>query len=189
MTSVTDYIDHDILDMLEKKFNLLDCIEFKEFDKEFDYLVAWLEKNRKISFESTDRLVVIHFDTDYYWHGHGINLNNFFNTWIEQDIPLHTMLFYTNHIGITAEIDQLCKYHNVNDRPTIIETILNPGNHRAEEYGPFELSVESITVPALCMMAGTPRSHRWAAYNHLKHLTTEQIAITLNAINKSTPRH
>jgi len=173
-------VDPDYQQLLEQQFNILSVFETKEFDcGKINRLISKLEQSKKEVYNPDDRYIVVHFDTDFYWHGHGINLNNLFSVWTQLDIPLYTLIYYTNHYGIKKEIDQLCQGRDAFDQPTVIETMINPGNYRPQGYNEFDTDITKITHHALCLMAGTMRSHRGALYNHLKHLSPEQIAMTI----------
>jgi hypothetical protein len=177
----TPWLDKDFQKLLEQHYNLLDIIETKSFDcGKIDLLIERLLKNKKSVYEVNDRYVIVQFDTDFYWHGHGINLNNLFTVWRSLDIPLYTMLFYTNHFGIGQEIEQLCSWADSVDRPTVIETFINPGNYNPE-YTNIPVNIDAIDTHALCMMAGSQRSHRHAVYNALKELVPAKIEMTLKS--------
>ena len=173
------YVDPEISQVLSEKYNILDCLEFKQFDLNFKWLENWLQANRQDSFGVNDRFVIVHFDCDFYWKGHGINLNNFIEMWKYYDLPLYTILLYTNHIGISREVNDICKQYHENDRPTVVETVINQLSYLLDRYTDIPLGVDSIDIHSVCLMAGTPRSHRWATFNHLKDLYPEQIAMTL----------
>ena len=175
-------LEADCQVLLEQHYNLIDVIGTKSFDcGKIDSLIQRLSASQKTVYEPTDRYVIVQFDTDFYWHGHGVNLNNLFTVWRDLGIPLYTMIFYTNHFGISQEIEQLCKYSHPNDRPTVIETFVNPGNYDPRGYQETDIDIDRIDTQALCMMAGSARSHRYATYNSLKDLVPATIAMTLKA--------
>jgi hypothetical protein len=165
-------------------FNIIEIFETKQFDcRNIDYLISKLAETKKTQFHPLDRYVIVHFDTDFYWHGHGVNLNNLFSVWKSLDIPLYTMIYYTNHHGISQEIKNLCWTQESKDQPMVIETLINPGNYSVDPYHDFDADVNSIEKHALCMMMGSDRSHRGAVFNHLQHLTPSHIALTIKGTN------
>lgn len=170
--------DPGYLSVLQSRYNILDIIEFKTFDIDFKNMPDRLRPQIKKDYHTQDRFIIVHFDTDFYWHGHGINLNNMFEVWRNLDIPLFTMIVYTNHIGISKEIDELCKHQHAKDRPMVIETFLNPGNY-LDHYPDDTVDLDRIDYHALCLMAGSPRSHRYGVYNHLRHITQDKLVMTL----------
>lgn len=170
--------DPGYLSVLQSQFNILDVIEFKSFDIDFTGMPARLGANIKPVYHARDRFIIVHFDTDFYWHGHGINLNNMMAVWHDLGIPFFTMILYTNHIGIQQEIDRICQDQHEKDRPMVIETFLNPGNYPAD-LADEDIDFNSIDTHALCLMAGSQRSHRFGVYNHLRDIGPERLAMTL----------
>lgn len=170
--------DPEYLRVLRSAYNILDIIEFKSFDLDWSWFDRWAHQHNKVAYGTKDRFLVVHFDTDFYWHHHGININNLINRWRDLGMPLHTMLLYTNHLGIGQEIDRICAAQDPKDRPTVIETFINPGNY-LDHYPDVDLDTDAITHHALCLMAGSPRSHRYGVYNHLGDLAPHKIALTL----------
>lgn len=166
---------------LEKKYNIVDVFNFSRYDYQFDHLEQRLIKVKKATFDANDRIVVVHFDTDYYIQNSvGMNLTNLFLLWQKLDIPLHTMLLYTNHFGITKEIDTICQHSELIDRPTVIETFVNGLSYESATYQTEpDLEIDQIEYHGLALM-GAPRSHRYAMYNHLKHLC-DKLAMVIRA--------
>lgn len=173
-------VDSKILNFLKQKYNIISIIEFTDFDCDYDILEQWLEYNSKLTFRHNDRFVITHFDTDYYIENrYGITLNNFFRLWKKYNIPMYTMFFYTNHQGISAEIDNILKYNDINDRPTVFETIINRLNYPIDGHKENDTNVNSINYHGLFLAAGNQRSHRQALYNKIKHLYPNKIAASI----------
>ena len=180
------WIDPGLEAELTGAFNIIEQFETKQFDcGNMDFLISRLKATRKETFDTLDRYVIVHFDTDFYWHGHGINLNNLFSVWKSLDLPLYTMIYYTNHHGITEEINKLCCSSHVKDRPMVIETLINLINYQPRFYENFDANIDSIDRHGLCMLAGSQRSHRGATFNHLKHLQPSHLAMTIHKKNES----
>jgi len=171
----------DWLQTLEKKYNIVDVFNFVRYDYQLDQLKQRLLAVKKPAFDAHDRIVAVHFDTDYYIQGRvGVNLTNLFTIWQEADIPFHTMLLYTNHTGIQKEIDVLCQHRPAIDRPTIVETVINQLSYLPDTYDAEpELDVDQIEYHGLALM-GAQRSHRYALYNHIKQ-HCDQIAMVIKA--------
>jgi hypothetical protein len=170
-------VDAEFLSALKEKYKISNIFCLENYDRDFNRLRQHLQSLKKEVYDPNDRIIVVQFDTDYYIDERvGINLINLFTVWKEIDIPLWVMIYYTNHIGVSQEIDHICRYSHVNDRPTVIETFFNPLNYVSGSYPTdLNLDVESIKYHALCMMGGTGRSHRFALYNHIKHLATRMV--------------
>jgi hypothetical protein len=178
-------LDPEYRKLFEKHFDIISIIETKQFDcGKLGFLIDILSQTKKDCYGPKDRYIIVHFDTDFYWHGHGINLNNLFTVWDELDIPFYTMIYYTNHFGIQNEIAGLCKNRDITDRPMVIETVINPINYSSSGYTDLDANIDCVTRHALCMMAGNKRSHRFALYNHLKHHIPNHIVASINGENK-----
>lgn len=169
------------LSVLHKKYNVLDIFSLLQFDQDFASLKRRLQLIKKNQFAATDRIIINHFDTDYYIHNqYGINLINLFTVWKDLDLPLYVMLIYTNNIGIGQEIKLLCQHHCPMDQPTLFETIIDPLHYSADTYiQEPDINIEQIENHGLCLM-GAPRSHRYALYNHLCYLSN-QLVFTLKS--------
>jgi hypothetical protein len=172
-------VDPEYLAAFQQVYNIIDVFQFVEFDHDYTWLIQRLLSSNKKIYDAKDRIIVVHFDSDYYIrHEIGLTLTNFFSVWRQLDIPLHTMLLYTNHIGLGREVDTLCRLDHVNDRPTVIETIINPGNYLSQGWvDEPNINADAIQYHGLAMMAN-PRSHRFAMYNHLSDLG-DKIAFSL----------
>ena len=136
----------------------------------------------KPSYNSDDRIIIDHFDTDYYFEGfdYGLGIYNLFTLFRKLDIPLFVMLLVTNHFGITAEINQLAP--DPQDRPTVIETLVS-SIHYAENYQDLNIDADNISIPGLCML-GAPRVHRHAVFRFIESELADQIALSTNPKNK-----
>ena len=171
--------------VLKEKYNILDIIESKEFDLMIDTLLPRLANKRKDQFDALDRFVVVKFDSDFYWHGHGVSLNNLFEVWRYLDIPFYTMFIYTNHIGLTAEVENLCRYQHTLDRPTVFETMLNAINRFPEGVAEPDMNIQDIQHHAISMMAGAHRSHRIATYSSLRDIDPQRLVMSIKKTHVS----
>jgi hypothetical protein len=171
-----ELIDQTILSAIKKKYNVIDVFALMEFDHDFDSLKQHLQTRKKDCFGPKDRIVINHFDTDYYVHNQfGINLINLFTVWRDLDLPMYLILIYTNHIGIRQEIDLMCKTNHPLDRPTLIETFIDPMSYSSDTYTHEpNINIEQIEYHGLSMM-NAPRSHRYALYNHICHLDSHLV--------------
>lgn len=175
------FVDPDFMQLFQAKYHILDTLLLYDYDDRFDALHQHLALLRRDHFHAQDKIIVAHFDTDYYVHNQfGINLTNLFAVWQSADIPLHVMLLYTNHFGIGREIDMICCHQPQADRPTVVETLLEPTNYSRSTYDlEPDLALEAIDHHGMAMM-GRARSHRFALYNHLSHLA-DKLALTIKA--------
>lgn len=180
---MVDTKDRSFLNFLSDEFNLLDTIESGDIKTQnYTVLENWLEKNKKDTYNANDRFIVLHFENDYYINEeYGVFVNNFIRLWKHYSIPFYTLIFYTNHIGISKEIFRALKYHDPEDMPVVFETIVNRINHPHKGYIRHDISIESIDHHLLYLNAGRTemdakfRPHRLAMYNEIKHLYPEQL--------------
>lgn len=156
--------------ILHSKYNVLLEINCREFDLKLENLIDRLDQIKKDKFDANDRIVLIHMDTDYYDEllPYGLLIINLVRIFKTKNIPFFTLLFITNHYGIQKEFDGLLVNHDINDRPTIIETLLSnillSDNIKTDNNMDFD----KIEKPGLCMM-GAKRSHRILLANYLNN--------------------
>lgn len=155
----------DISEWINQNYSVIDSFQLVGVDHDFDQLEQRLLANKRDSYSPKDLIIINHFDTDYYdtqrLRG-GLLLGNLIHLFKKIDIPLHTILLYTNHIGLSKEVDVLCEDYDVNDRPHIFETIIDRSMVDVINAWPFE--TKNISRHALCLM-GSSRSHRHAIRN------------------------
>jgi hypothetical protein len=153
-------------DAIYAKYSIIGHLEFKQFDHDFNILEKHLQLIKKDQFSHNERIIIEHQDCDYYLKDfpYGIGLYNLFTVFKKIDIPLFTILLFTNHIGISREINALAP--DVHDCPTVIESFITK-THYSNNYQPIQLEVDQIQRPGLCML-GQPRVHRHAMYHFLE---------------------
>lgn len=164
LTKKSKYMSNNYRDAIYKKYNVLDHYEFKEFDSDWFALENHLKTIKKDVYCPTDRYIVEHQDTDYYLineFSYGFGLYNLINVFKNLDIPLYTLLLFTNHYGISNEIHKLAT--DPNDCPTVIETFITRA-HYQNTYQDLDVDPDLIEFPAVCLMAGTKRVHRYGLF-------------------------
>tara|TARA_B100000902_G_scaffold264009_1_gene250148 strand:- start:9029 stop:9616 length:588 start_codon:yes stop_codon:yes gene_type:complete len=150
-------------------YNILDTINFVEFDHNFDGLRSRLNKIKRQEYNVNDRIIIEHHDTDYYNNKilrYGLNLYNVFTVIQELDMPCFVFLFFTNHFGLQQEVDAILKDHPSEDRPTIIETFITTSHYNSDLVEDLPVNAQDIKHAGLSMM-GASRSHRYSLYNYL----------------------
>ena len=160
-----------ILAAIEKKYELLDTIYVIDIDRDISLFEERLLNIKKESFAPNERILINHTDTDYYDKKilkYGLTLYNILFTIKKINIPFFTILFYTNHIGISEEITRILDdlNHPVEDRPTVIESFLNNLSYSACSCKDLPINSQDIKHAGLSMM-GASRSHRYSLYNYL----------------------
>lgn len=159
------------IDLLKLRFNIKLALDCREFDTNPDVLIEQLLAYQGQHFNQLDKILLVHMDTDYYdpLLPAGIIPINITRIFKNLDIPLHSLIFVTNHHGIGREFDLLLKDQHELDRPTVIETLLSPillvDNNN--DILP-QITFDEIEKPGLCMMRKS-RSHRVAFYNFLRN--------------------
>lgn len=158
------------IEAINEKFNVLLAMNCRDFDLNFQHLEDSLDKIKKDQFEASDRILIVHMDTDYYDNllPCGLLILNLIRLFKNKDIPLYLLLFVTNHFGIRKEFDLLLKDQHPKDRPTVVETLLS-NLLLSDHLGPRpNLDLDEIEKSGICMI-GTKRSHRVALCNFLKN--------------------
>jgi len=183
-SSFFNLMPNKLMDQLKQKFNIIGHTKFTQFDHDPDFLRSLFASTYKTHYDSKDKYIIEHLDTDVYLptSNVGILLQNFFEIVKEFDVPLHTIILYTNHIGIQREIDVLCQYAHPSDRPTIIESF-SATTHLAPKYNDIDTNEDEIEHQALCMM-GRTRSHRFALYHQLSDIDSTRLVLTIRGAKK-----
>lgn len=161
------------LQEIKKKFNVLLSLNCRQFDSNYQLLIDNLSAIKKDQFQPTDRILIVHMDTDYYDKllPCGLLPVNIIRIFKSMDIPLYLLLFVTNHIGIKKEFDALLPTQSTCDFPTVIETLLS--NTLLSDYAnvnihDIDFDFDKIEKAGLCML-GQHRSHRVALCNFLRN--------------------
>jgi hypothetical protein len=160
MSELTD----DYRNFLTTKYNVLGGVHLIRYDSDFEKIETILSTLKKDCHPPADRIVIEHFDTDYYLpeFPYGFTLHNLFTAFRKVDLPLFTMLLITNHFGIKREVEKLIT--DPNDCPTIVETFIS-SYHYTNYYQDIKVDADEIVMPGVCMM-GTKRVHRHAFYRY-----------------------
>ena len=168
--------------LLRSKYNVLLEIDCRDFDLTPENLIDHLDRIKKDNFDVNDRIVIVHMDTDYYDEllPYGLLIINLVRIFQSKELPFFTLLFITNHFGIKKEFDSLLINHDVDDRPTIIETLLSrmllTNNINTDNNTDFD----KIEKPGICMM-GAKRLHRILLANYLnKNNLLDKVALKTN---------
>ena len=157
-------LTEDYINFLSTKYNVLGGVHLVRHDSNFDRIETMLSSLKKNHHPHNDRIVIEHFDTDYYLpeFPYGFTLHNLFTAFKKVDLPLFTMLLITNHFGIKKEVEKLID--DPGDCPTIIETFISTC-HYTNNYRDIEINTDEIVMPGVSMM-GVRRVHRNAFYRY-----------------------
>jgi hypothetical protein len=184
MRSESILLPDEFFDVLADRFNIVDVIEFKKFDQDWNILREFFLATKKTIYDVNDRYIVIHQDTDIYISEMqvGVNLRNFFLIAQELNIPFYTLIIWTNHFGLQREIDLLCRDRHPADRPMVLESFCTT-THVGKHYADIDLNINHIKYHAISMM-GAGRSHRYALYNALKDIPANRLILAVGPTEK-----
>jgi len=187
--NLSNHIPEQFCTLLSKHFKILEFINFLQFDHNYDVLYEKLSNLKKQTFDRNEKIIIEHFDTDYYKKDilkYGLILYNFFSIAKTLDIPLSVFVFFSGHFGISKEIDKILANHDKNDRPLIFETFIEKPVYdtKPNAYKDIDININKIKYQGLSMM-GAPRSHRFAFYNYLvKNNLLDKIEVSVRAQEK-----
>lgn len=105
-------IKQQVLDLISSKYQILDIIDLVNYDENratLDQLEQTLAKYCQFQFDSTQRILIFHHDTDYYISNQvsGFMLHNLFVLLDRYKLPQEFFILFTNHYGIEDEVKKL----------------------------------------------------------------------------------
>lgn len=161
-------LNNNIKDYLYKKFNILHHTNFLNFDCDYQILLDDLEKIKKENFDIKDKIIIEHFDTEFYDRSLriGLHTRNVIECIRSADIPFFTIIFITSHYNFKNEISLLID-KDVDGFPIVLNTVSSK-HTICKKYKNIDNNSSFIEKPAVCLMAGTQRSHRSSLYYFFK---------------------
>jgi hypothetical protein len=163
----------NVRNVFNESFNILGEYDLVCTDYDFDILKRLMSDTHKNVYNSLDKYIVVHYDTDYYLPNcnYGLTIFNLVKTFEELDIPLHTMIFVTNHNGIAREFKELIPKEEIEfNFPIIIDnylTCFSVASSISSLALSVPLNIDSVTKNAMCLM-GCKRIHRNIVFNSIK---------------------
>lgn len=155
-------------DLLSDKFDVVLHLEMNVFQRDFNKLYEILKRLPQ-PLKQNQRIVISHIDPDFYDNSilkHGMLIYNLITCFRNADVSLDFLILVTAHIGIKNEIEKIITEND--SMPMVIETFVSRIFYKPYgDYTDYDLSAESIEKNCICMMGGTPRSHRYALFNFL----------------------
>jgi hypothetical protein len=118
-------IKKSVIDLIQEKYQIVDVIDLVDYSPDAESLAQVMEKFYDKEFGPTERLVILHHDTDYYPSPTtvGNTVFNLFRLCANYLISLDHIIFLTNHYGIKDEIFSICKsICNTQSMPNVIYT-------------------------------------------------------------------
>lgn len=160
-----------ISNKVRSTYKIIAEIDFLDFDQHPDLMLEHLESVKQDDFQPNEKIIVYHYDTDYYLEKTGFALYNFLSCLKFLDISPSVILFFTNHHGIEQEIKNFYSTYYSNfdyqldsmkifeSNRTLIQAIPNPVT--------VDQNIEKIRYPFSCLF-GSKRSHRVLFLSALK---------------------
>ena len=153
-----------IAQYLQEKYNIVAEIDlFSYYDPQLLY--RDLKSAYKECYESTDRILIYHYDTDFYYAkgSPGFTISNLITCLNSLDISVNFCLLLTNHYGISHEINslttsELCMPIFENNYQ-LLQTDPDPK--------PININVDKIRKSYICLN-GSQRTHRVLFLSYLK---------------------
>lgn len=174
-------INQEVINIVSARYEILDIIDLYQYDYQIDRVDELLSKYKNHTFSKTQRILILHHDTDYYINNTlpGFTLYNLCFLLAKNQIPHEFLIMFTNHYGIEAEVSQLSA-QLCNSKPfNVIYTAL------WIDY-PSNVSVSSTTFAIenlFCVLNGIGRSHRILTLCYLKeHNLLDKGAISYHFI-------
>lgn len=127
VTSMNNNCLHqDVFDVICNKYCVLKVVALVDYDLDPESLASILVKYCSYNFDSDEKIIVLHHDTDYYasTSAVGNTVYNFFRLCANFDIALDNIIFLTNHYGIKEEIKKVAASVCNSDKISVIYTSL-----------------------------------------------------------------
>lgn len=99
----------EVLDIIRERYRIVGVIDIFLSMQDVESLASELQIYQGRCFDTNERLVILHDDTDYYpsVHASGFQIYNFLRLCANFNLPLEHMILLTNHYGIRQEIERL----------------------------------------------------------------------------------
>jgi hypothetical protein len=172
-------LNKNIVNYLNKKYNILYHTNFLNFDENYEILYNDLVKIKKEKYSKKEKIIIEHFDTDYYDNSltTGLHIRNTIECLRSADIPFFSIIFITCYYNLDRELEILINKKE-ESFPIILKTISSKFN-LIENFQNINLNLDLIKKPAACCMAGSQRSHRNSIFNFIKNKNLfEKISVT-----------
>lgn len=149
---------------LKEKYNIIAVIDLVELDSNPQRLYQLLQQAYKEFYQHNDRIVIYHYDTDFYHsNGAGFAINNLITCLHSLDISINFCILLTNHYGISTEIATLS---NSNPGMSIFENNYYLAQ-TTPEPAPIDINIHKIKKLYICLN-GARRTHRVLFLSYLK---------------------
>lgn len=144
---------------LETKYDIVGELDLMEYGCSITAMYSKLKSFYKNSYKHNERILIYHYDTDFYVDKTGTTLHNLLLCLSDLDIPLEFCIFLTNHYGIASEIENSPVLNESTSKNlSIFEnnyTLLQSAQQATET----DIDIGSIKYPYICLQ-GSRRYHR-----------------------------
>ena len=154
-----------VVEPLRKRYNVLDIINLLHFDHDPILLYNRLASLYKEYYEPNDRIIILHFDADYYIeannHLPGFTISNLQLILNELNIPNQFVLLFTVYNNIGAELITAQKLYSRDSisLPYVICYLSVERTQRTLNVSDLNLNTHALTKKYACLN-GSSKSHR-----------------------------
>ena len=160
-----------IIEKIRSKYQIVAELDFLELDQDPQKMFHRLAAAYKDEYRHDEKILVYHYDTDYYVEGIGFCLHNFLQCLKFLNISPSVVLMITNHHGIEKEIKSFYLKNYVDQDYSVDRMLIFESNHSQLQATPVpvatDLSPGEISFPFICLF-GSKRVHRVVLISTLK---------------------
>ena len=156
----------EVLDLIEKKFQLVDIINLVFYDLKLSALENKIKTYKDFSFAVNQKIIILHHDTDYYIEQQGNTTYNVVKLLVQYQISLDHVIVVTNHYGLEKEIKSVLDFFGQNKQPGVLYTSLWYDYPNVEDLG---MPMQGQCNKLFACLNGQERSHRVATLCFLEH--------------------
>lgn len=161
----------DIFNLKNKK--ILKVFNIAEHDHDFFNFYNELSYLKKDFFEPNEKIIILHNDTEYFYHESkiGFSMHNLLTCIKDIDIPMHVVVILTNHYGYEKSIIDFLG--DTDDLPTVVFNYINNSSFLGlSDVLKSKDKEKNIKHFGIGLWGGTARAHRsslvkWLLYNQL----------------------
>jgi len=173
---------------LVENIDVVGIIYLWKYEDNYNSLYQRLLELRREHYAPNQKIVVIHENDDYYYHGNptGFIIHNLMNVVEHLNISPSSLIFLSPHHNLESG---LAPFITDNDRPTFINTLVGLSGSRSL-LDLCDCSIEkNIEQNALCLL-GTVRRHRVLLYQLMSMYNCfESIDVNFNSKNAPLNHH
>lgn len=153
-------------EFINTDINIIGVFNLLDYDYNFEPLYEQLKALKKDYYAPTDKIIILHNDTEYFYHGNklGFTIHNLLTCWRDLDIPYHVMVIYANYSDLDSAVEPFIV--DQHDRPLIIPTVVNNYSWKGVLNVPSFEVTKKISHNAFCLL-GVERQHRSKFFQYL----------------------